>query len=94
MTFLTWAIRLFLITLLVVFAVQNNELVKIRLTPEQFWQAPLVLILLAFFASGVVIGILSMLGILYRQRREISRLKREFAVKPPEKIIPEPPAIA
>lgn len=91
MAFLTWAIRLLLITLLVVFSVLNNELVTVRLTPEQFWQAPLVFILLAFFVAGVVMGILSMLGMLYRQRREISHLKRETA-KPVEKIISEPRA--
>ena len=35
-------------------------------------------VLLAFFAAGAVLGVLSVLGIIYRQRREVVRLKREM----------------
>ena len=44
------------------------------------WQAPLVVVLLLFLAGGVVLGIMSMLGVVYRQRREISRLQKALTV--------------
>ena len=92
MTALTWAIRLIIFSFLVVFSVQNTDSVNLHLLPGQFWQAPLVIVLLAFFAAGAILGALSLLGIIYRQRREISRLKRAAKVSPVTN--PEPPAIA
>lgn len=76
MTALTWAIRLVIFSFLVVFAIQNTDPVSLRFLPEQVWQAPLVIVLLAFFAGGAIIGALSLLGVIYRQRREISRLNK------------------
>lgn len=86
MTILTWAIRLLIFAILVLFAVRNTDPVSLRLFADQVWQAPLVIVLLTFFAAGAVLGVLSLLGVIYRQRREISRLKRAAAqpVFPPE----------
>lgn len=92
MTALTWAIRLVIFSVLVVFAVQNTDPVALRFLPGQLLQAPLVLLLLAFFAGGAVLGALSLVGVIFRQRREISRLRRE-AAKPPVVVTPEPPAV-
>jgi uncharacterized integral membrane protein len=84
MTALTWALRFIIVSFLIVFAIQNTELVILRVMPGYFWEAPLVVVLLAFFAAGAVLGVLSVLGIIYRQRREVVRLKRELgkAVEP------------
>ena len=76
MTVLTWVVRLIIFAFLVVFSVQNTDPVTLRLVPGQAWEAPLVIALLAFFVGGVFIGLLSLLGVIFRQRREISRLKR------------------
>lgn len=93
MTALTWAIRLIIFSFLVGFAIQNTDPVSLHFLPDQAWQAPLVIILLVFFASGAIMGVLSVLGIIYRQRREISRLKRA-ADKAPAVNTPElPPAV-
>jgi lipopolysaccharide assembly protein A len=81
MTALTWAIRAIIFIFLVVFAIQNTDPVNLRLFPGAIWQAPLVIALLAFFVGGVVMGALSLLGVIFRQRREISRLKRESVQK-------------
>jgi uncharacterized integral membrane protein len=81
MTALTWAIRAIIFIFLVVFAIQNIDPVNLRLFPGAIWQAPLVIALLAFFVGGVVMGALSLLGVIFRQRREISRLKRESVQK-------------
>ena len=93
MTALTWAIRLIIFIFLVVFAAQNTDPVSLRLLPGQIWQAPLVLALLAFFVGGVVIGALSLLGVLFRQRREISRLKKAAARQPQAPSTETPPAV-
>jgi uncharacterized integral membrane protein len=82
MTALTWAIRLIIFAFLVVFAAQNTDPVSLRLLPGQVWQAPLVMALLAFFVGGVLLGVLSLLGVIFRQRREVSRLKRAAARTP------------
>ncbi|WP_223879643.1 lipopolysaccharide assembly LapA domain-containing protein [Dechloromonas sp. CZR5] len=93
MTALTWAIRLIIFIFLVVFAAQNTDPVSLRLLPGQIWQAPLVLALLAFFVGGIVIGALSLLGVLFRQRREISRLKKAATRQPQAPSIETPPAV-
>lgn len=93
MTALTWAIRLIIFSFLVVFAVQNTDPVVLNFILGQAWQAPLVIVLLAFFVGGAMLGVLSLLGVIYRQRREIARLKR--AVDKPQSVISqEPPPVA
>ena len=93
MTALTWAIRLIIFVVLLVFAVQNTDPVSLRFFTGQVWEAPLVLVLLGFFVGGVVLGALSLLGVIFRQRREISRLKRSAsALKPAatDGVVPPP----
>ena len=85
--------RLVIFSFLVVFAVQNTDPVTLNFILGQVWQAPLVIVLLAFSAGGALLGVLSLLGVLYRQRREISRL-RHLAAEMPAKSAPEiPPAL-
>ncbi|MBT9519371.1 MAG: DUF1049 domain-containing protein [Dechloromonas sp.] len=90
MTALTWSIRAIIFVFLVVFATQNTDPASLRLLPGTVWQTPLVIALLAFFIGGVILGALSLLGVIFRQRREISRLKREAAQKPAS-LTPEVP---
>jgi uncharacterized integral membrane protein len=91
MTAFTWAVRLIIFSLLVVFALQNTDPVNLHLLPGQIWQAPLVIVLLVFFSGGAVLGALSLLGVIYRQRREISRLKRAASQsKVPEALVVPP----
>jgi len=93
MTALTWAVRLVIFSFLVVFAVQNTDPVTLNFVLDHAWQAPLVIVLLAFFAGGAVLGVLSVLGVIYRQRREISRLRQQMA-KQAQAPAPElPPAL-
>ena len=93
MTALTWAIRLIIFAILLVFAIRNTEPTTLRFVLDYAWEAPLVIVLLAFFAAGAILGMLSLVGVIFRQRREISRLKRE-AAKPQLPVIPEPPPLA
>ncbi|MDQ5850363.1 MAG: LapA family protein, partial [Pseudomonadota bacterium] len=89
MRIITWALRLIVFILLVAFAAKNVEPVTLRFYFDLALQTPLVVALFGFFALGVLFGILALLGAVFRQRREISRLRRE-AAPPPE---PPPPAI-
>lgn len=67
--------------LLLSFALKNDEPVVVHYFFGYEWHASLVLVLLFFFAIGTVIGLLSMLGSLLRQRREIAALKTELRLK-------------
>ena len=93
MTALTWAVRLIIFSFLLLFAVRNTQPTMLRFVLDYVWEAPLVIILLAFFSGGAILGVLSLVGVIYRQRREIARLKRQAAkaqLPPP----PEPPPLA
>jgi lipopolysaccharide assembly protein A len=76
MRVLTWAIRFALFVVLLAFAARNTEPVTLRFYFDLAWQAPLVALLLAFFAAGAVLGLLAMSGTYLAQRKEIARLKR------------------
>ena len=94
MTALTWAIRLIIFSFLLLFAVRNTQPTTLRFVLDYIWEAPLVIVLLAFFAGGALLGVLSVLGVIFRQRREISRLRRQ-AEKPQATSAPElPPPLA
>jgi uncharacterized integral membrane protein len=71
-----WAIRIALFILLLAFAARNTEPVTVRFWFDLAWQAPLVALLLAFFAGGAALGLLAALGSFLAQRREIARLRR------------------
>ena len=89
MRIVTWAIRLVVFVLLIAFAAKNVEPVTLRFYFDLALQAPLVVLLLAFFALGAFFGVLALVGTLLRQRREISLLRKRI---PPEEPAP-PPAI-
>jgi len=79
MRILTWAIRIALFVLLLAFAVKNTDPVTLRFYFGLVWQAPLVALLLAFFAAGTLLGLIAMLGSYFSQRREIARLEEKIA---------------
>ena len=77
MNILGWIVRIALFLVLLLFAMSNTELVTLRLWGANLaWREPLVLFLLAFFASGAALGLLAIVPTLFRQRREIGRLRR------------------
>jgi len=77
MRIVTWVLWLVVFLFLLAFAAKNLDPVTVRFYLDHDWQAPLVVVLLGFFAVGVVLGMLAMVGTLLRQRREISRFKRD-----------------
>ncbi|MFA6202401.1 MAG: LapA family protein [Gallionella sp.] len=61
------------------FALKNSQPVTLHYFFGYLWQSTLVIVLLLFFAVGAALGILATLGIWFRQRRELLRLKREIS---------------
>jgi len=81
MRYLVWLLRAVIFIVLLGFAVKNDQPVVLRYFFGYEWQASLVVILLLFFAVGMGIGVLAVLGNIYRQRREIAALKKELRLK-------------
>ena len=79
---LAWTLRIMLFLALFMFALKNTDAVSLRLYFDQVWRAPLVLVLLVFFAAGAAMGVLATLATVFRQRRDIARLRREFGNRP------------
>ena len=75
---LDWTLRIILFLALFLFALKNTDSVRLNLYFDQMWQAPLILVLLVFFAAGAAMGVLATLATVFRQRREIARLQREL----------------
>ncbi len=72
---LLWSFRAFIFLFLLAFALKNTDQVTVRFFFGTDWQAPQIIIVLAFFAGGALLGVLSLLGTVFGLRREISRLK-------------------
>jgi uncharacterized integral membrane protein len=81
MRVITWAIRVALFVVLLAFAAKNTDPVTLRFYFDLAWQAPLVALLLAFFAAGALLGVLAMTGTYLAQRREIARLRRSDSAR-------------
>ncbi len=74
---LLWGFRLLVFMFLLAFALKNTDPVSVRFFFDAAWQAPLIIIVLAFFAGGAALGALSLLGTVFSLRREVARLKRD-----------------
>jgi lipopolysaccharide assembly protein A len=82
MRYLSWAVRILLFVLLLGFALKNSDPVTLRFYLGAHWEAPLALVVLVFFAVGVVAGVIAGFAHVYRQRREILLLRKELRTRP------------
>ncbi len=76
---LTWLLRAGMFLLLLGFALSNVEPVTLQFfgIPQFAWRAPLVLILLAVFCSGALLGVLATMPMVLRRNRELARLRAQ-----------------
>jgi len=81
MRYLNWILRIALFVILLGFAVKNDQPVTLRYFFGYEWHSSLIIALLIFFAAGAVVGVLAMLANVLRQRREITRLKRDIETR-------------
>ncbi|CAH2770863.1 MAG: Putative transmembrane protein [uncultured Caballeronia sp.] len=92
MKFFVWLIRVLVFVFLLMLALANTQSATLNFLAGYFWQAPLILIGLAFFVVGLVAGLLSSLPSLFRLRMKNARLKRELRVARDVPVVPiEPP---
>ncbi|MDR2165879.1 MAG: LapA family protein [Zoogloeaceae bacterium] len=75
---LTWAIRLFIFLFILVLALKNSAPVEVRFFFDHAWQIPLALLIVSVFVAGVLLGVLVMAGVLFRERRVSARLRRDL----------------
>ncbi len=84
MKIFVWLFRLLILLLLVWFSVKNSSQMVTLYAYPYSWQAPLVLIILAFFAGGVMLGLLASLGSIYRHKRDIAALRKDLKARQDE----------
>jgi putative membrane protein len=88
MRIVTWTIRFVVFLLLAAFAAKNAAPVKLQFYFDLVLEAPLVLVLLGFFALGALFGVLALVPTVLRYRRDMSALARQAAPELP----PVPPS--
>lgn len=81
MRYVIWLLRAVLFLVLLGLAMKNDQPVSVRYFLGYEWSTSLVVVMLAFFVAGAVLGMLAVLGNLLRQRREIAALKKELRLK-------------
>ena len=91
MRIVTWAVRLTLFVLLAAFAAKNIDSVPLKFYFGLELTAPLIVMLLGFFAAGALFGVLALLGTVLRQRREISALRKRVPPDEPPRETPDFP---
>jgi uncharacterized integral membrane protein len=77
MAFVRWVVGISVFLALLFLSLQNAELVTVRFYHWFSWEAPLIFLLLAAFAIGVLAGLLAGLMRHVRVKRELSKLRRE-----------------
>ena len=92
MQILIWIVRVVVILLIVWFAARNAEPVVLYGYMDSSVKAPLVLILLAFFGGGLLLGLLASLMSIFQLKREVRKLNRALQHKVHEASVALPPA--
>ena len=92
MQILIWIVRIIVILLIVWFAARNAEPVVLYGYMDSSVKAPLVLILLAFFGGGLLLGLLASLMTIFQLKREVRKLNRALQHKAHEANIVLPPS--
>ena len=90
MRYVLWLLKIVLFALVLTFAVKNTDAVSVRYFLGNEWRAPLIFVMLVAFCAGAAFGVLSTLGQIFRQRREIGALKRELALRGRGEVVAAP----
>ena len=94
MRYVLWTLKLALFAFMLTFALKNTDAVAVRYFLGYEWRAPLIFVLLVVFCAGAALGVLSTLGQIFRQRREISSLRRQLGAQTAPPVEPPPPDLA
>lgn len=77
MKVITWIIRIIVLLILLWLALQNNQIVSFSLMDGLQFDLPLIVLLLAFFALGVILGLLILLPKHLGLKWEARKLRKE-----------------
>jgi uncharacterized integral membrane protein len=77
-----WLLKAAIFFTLFAFALNNQQDVTVHFFFGTLWQAPLVLVVLAAFAVGLVVGALGMVPRWWKHRTASRRLHQGMAVPP------------
>lgn len=80
MRYLAWFVKIVLFLLFFAFALKNTDTVTLNGLLGSKLQTPLIVLLLVFFVSGVVLGVLAMLAQVFSVRRELAETRKALAV--------------
>jgi uncharacterized integral membrane protein len=69
MKYLMWLLKAAIFFTLFAFALNNQQAVAVHFFFGTFWQAPLVLVVLAAFACGLTLGVLVMMPRWWKKRK-------------------------
>jgi lipopolysaccharide assembly protein A len=78
MKLIVWLVRALVFVLLLVLALANTQSATLNFLAGYAWQAPLILIGVAFFGVGLIAGLVSALPAMVRLKLENGRLKRDL----------------
>ena len=78
MHWVIWSIRGVIFLLILTFALKNTVSVPLTFFFGLQWEMPLIVLMLLFMGVGVILGVLAMVGRLWRLKREISALRRNI----------------
>jgi lipopolysaccharide assembly protein A len=74
---LGWAVKILVFIVVLGFALKNSQPVILHYFFGYVWEAPLIVLMLAAFTLGVLLGVLALLPLIYRLRRERSNLRKQ-----------------
>ena len=77
MKIITWTVRIIVLLILVWLALQNNQIVVFSLMDGLQFSLPLIVLLFAFFALGVLLGVLILLPKHWSLKWEARKLRKE-----------------
>jgi uncharacterized integral membrane protein len=78
MKVLLWFLRGILFVVLLGLAIKNGSDVELRFYFGARWQVPLSIVVLSSLVAGVVLGLLALLPLLFRQRRSLAGQQRQL----------------
>ena len=79
MKYLSWLLKAAIFFTLFAFALNNQQDVTLNFFFGTAWRAPLVLVVLAVFSAGVVIGVLGMVPRWWKHRRRALQVTKAAA---------------
>ncbi|RYF74276.1 MAG: LapA family protein [Comamonadaceae bacterium] len=102
MKYFLWLLKAAIFFTLFAFALNNQQDATVNFFFGTYWRAPLVLVVLAAFAGGMVVGVLGMLPLWWRHRQAVAQAQLPLdattstpvAVAPPAAVAVQEPTIA